>query len=96
MCVQETLYSGQECSAYFFCKEAVDQKAAVSPMSSTCVFSLIYQPQDAKESWTRKTTVQRKRELRLALGPRTESASEQMRVPAQREHDKYTFEVVSQ
>ena len=41
-------------------------------------------------------TVQRKRELRLALGFRTESASEHVRVPAQRDHDKYTFEVVSQ
>ena len=98
MCVQETLYSGQECSAYFFGKEAVDQKAAMSPMS-TYVFSLIYQPQVAKKKSStkqRRKTVQRKRELRLALGFRTESASEQVRVPAQRDHDKYTFEVVSQ
>ena len=98
MCVQETLYSGQECSAYFFGKEAVDQKAAMSPMS-TYVFSLIYQPQVAKKKSStkqRRKTVQRTRELRLALGFRTESASEQVRVPAQRDHDKYTFEVVSQ
>ena len=98
MCVHETLYSGQECSAYFFGKEAVDQKAAMSPMS-TYVFSLIYQPQVAKKKSStkqRRKTVQRKRELRLALGFRTESASEQVRVPAQRDHDKYTFEVVSQ
>ena len=57
MCVQETLYSGQECSAYFFGKEAVDQKAAMSPMS-TYVFSLIYQPQVAKKKVVDKTAAQ--------------------------------------
>ena len=42
---------------YFFGKEAVDQKAAMSPMS-TYVFSLIYQPQVAKKKVVDKTAAQ--------------------------------------